>query len=121
MRVGECETDRNGRIIRLERECFGQGWIFKDWEAFWNREDAPCYVPELHDTAYTKKDIVILCGGQEEIAEKLFYEADWQSPSALLDEWTDMGVSAVCGKCGGLFLTSDTGKCPHCGTEYPEE
>lgn len=83
MRVGECETDQNGRIIRLERECFGQGWIFKDWEAFRNRENAPCYVPELHDTAYTKKDFVVLCGG--------------------------------------LFLTSDAGKCPHCGTEYPEE
>ena len=40
----------------LEREYFQQGWIFKDWRAFRNNMDAPCYVPELDDTVYTKKD-----------------------------------------------------------------
>lgn len=48
--------------------------------------------------------------------EKLFYELDWQSPSALWDEWVDVGEAALCGRCGRLFLISDTEKCPHCGT-----
>ncbi len=52
----------------LEREYFRQGWIFKDWRAFRNNMDAPCYVPELDDTVYTKKNFLALCNNQEEIA-----------------------------------------------------
>lgn len=32
--VGICETDDKENTIRLEREYFRQGWIFKDWGAF---------------------------------------------------------------------------------------
>ena len=53
--------------------------------------DAPCYVPELDDTVYTKKDFLQLCNNQEEIAEELFEQLDWQSPSTLFNEWEDMG------------------------------
>ena len=35
---------------KLMREYYRQGWIFKDEEAFLNRPDAVCYVPELSDT-----------------------------------------------------------------------
>ena len=57
--VGICKTDDKGHIIKIEREYFQQGWIFKDWGAFRNSMDAPCYVPELDDTVYTKKDFAI--------------------------------------------------------------
>lgn len=83
-RIGSCNVDRNGSITELQREFFGQGWIFKDWKAFHQYQDKPCYVPELSDTVYMRDDFMSLCNNQEEIAEKLFYEVDWQSPSALM-------------------------------------
>ena len=62
--------------------------------------DAPCYVSELDDTVYTKKDFLALCNNQEEIAEELFMQLDWQSPSTLFNEWEDMGEIGACEKCG---------------------
>lgn len=32
--IGICRTDEDGNIAELQREFFGQGWVFKDWEAF---------------------------------------------------------------------------------------
>ena len=29
--AGICETDGQGNVIKLEREYFRQGWVFKDW------------------------------------------------------------------------------------------
>ena len=43
-RIGICKVDRNGCIMELQKEFFGQGWIFKDWNAFHNDRKAPCYV-----------------------------------------------------------------------------
>ncbi len=86
-RVGRCEMDRSGNIIELERGFFRQGWVFKDWDAFYNKPEAPCYVPELSDAVYSSRDFIVLCNGREEMAERLFLELDWQSPSTVLDEW----------------------------------
>ena len=94
-RIGICRTDGDGNIIELQREFFRQGWVFKDWDTFHNRPDMPCYVPELHDAVYTRNEFMNLCNGQEEIAERLFYEVDWQSPSTLLDEWERTGESDI--------------------------
>lgn len=69
--VGICETDDKGNIIKIEREYFRQGWIFKDWGAFRDSMDAPCYVPELNDTVYTKRDFLALCNDQEETAHTM--------------------------------------------------
>ena len=90
-RIGICKVDKDGNIIELQREFFGQGWVFKDWEAFRNHPDAPCYVPELTDAVYTRNDLMALCNGQEELAEELFDQLDWQSPSTLMDEWERTG------------------------------
>ena len=98
----------------LEREYFQQGWIFKDWRAFRNNMDAPCYVPELDDTVYTKKDFLQLCNNQEEIAEELFEQLDWQSPSTLFNEWEDMGEIGACEICGKLLLVFGLERCPYC-------
>ncbi len=51
-RIGICKVDSDGNIVELQREFFSQGWVFKDWEAFQNRPDAPCYVTELDDAVY---------------------------------------------------------------------
>ena len=40
-RIDICKTDRNGNITELQRASFGQGWIFKDWDAFHCHRDAP--------------------------------------------------------------------------------
>lgn len=114
-RIGICKVDRNGCIIELQKEFFGQGWIFKDWNAFHNDRKAPCYVPELSDTVYTGNDFMSLCGNQEEIAERLFYEVDWQSPTTLMYEWETDGELDTCAQCGKMFLSYDVHGCPHCG------
>lgn len=120
-RIGICKIDEDGNIVELQREFFSQGWVFKDWEAFGNRPDAPCYVPELDDTVYTRNDFMALCNSQEEIAEELFYEVDWQSPSTLMNDWEIAGEIAACGKCGKLFMAYNVKQCPHCGADIPKE
>lgn len=94
-RIGICEVDQDWNITKLQREFFGQGWVFKDWDAFQNYPDAPCYVPELHDAVYTRNDLTALCNGQEEMAEELFDQLDWQSPSTLMDEWERTGETGI--------------------------
>ena len=118
--VGICKTDDKGHIIKIEREYFQQGWIFKDWGAFRSSMDAPCYVPELDDTVYTKKDFLALCNNQEEIAEELFMQLDWQSPSTLFNEWEDMGEIGACEKCGKLLLVFGLERCSYCGKDIAE-
>lgn len=113
-RIGICKADNCGNITELRREFSGQGWIFKDWEAFREHPDAPCYVPELEDVIYTGNDFMALCNGQEEIAEELFDGVDWQNPSALMEEWERAGEIDTCRKCGKLFLSYHVKGCPHC-------
>ena len=36
----------------------------------------------------------------EEIAERLFYEVDWQSPTTLMYEWETDGELDTCAQCG---------------------
>lgn len=103
-RIGICKVDADGNIVELKREFFGQGWVFKDWDAFQNRPAAPCYVPELDDTVYTRNDFMNLCNNQEEIAEELFYEVDWQNPCMFMNEWEIYGEIDTCEKCGKLQL-----------------
>lgn len=119
--AGICKIDKDGNIVELQREYFRQGWIFRDWDAFRNHPNAPCYVPELFDTVYTRNDLIDLCNGQEEIAEELFYQLDWQSPSTLLDEWEDTEVIGTCKKCGKLYFLFGIKKCPYCGADHEED
>ena len=116
--IGICKVDRDGSITELQREFFRQGWIFKDWAAFHSKLDMPCYVPELHDVVYTRNDFMALCNGQEEIAERLFYEVDWQSPYTLMDEWERNGEIGICRECGKIYLLFNVNKCPYCGADH---
>jgi hypothetical protein len=38
---------------------------------------------------YTRDDLVMLCGGDEEKAEALFNHLDWMCPETLWNEWLD--------------------------------
>lgn len=121
MKVGTYRIDEDGNIVELKRECYGQGWIFKDKDAFENNPDAPCYVPELSDMVYTRNDFLGMCNGQEEIAERVFESIDWQHPETYLDElWMgDEPELAEC-SCGKWFWCYGVKKCPYCGKEREE-
>lgn len=83
------------------------GFIFKDYEAYENDWDAPCYVPEYaaEDVAvtidgieyecggskdkcdwYSHKDLLKICGYNHKICDTLFQEIDWCYPSTWLDD-----------------------------------
>lgn len=118
MKVGSCKIDKNGILINIHREYWSQGWIFKETEAFEISHSLPCYVSELSDKVYTKKDILALCDNQERIAEKIFYQLDWQTPEALLDEEISIGELTVCEGCQHLFESYHTMQCPNCGHNH---
>lgn len=85
--IGSLTYDQEGNVVKVDREYFQQGYIFKDDDAFENRPDDVCYVPELSDTLYTKRDFVNIAYGNEDLAKDLFETVDWQSPESLLTEW----------------------------------
>lgn len=114
LKIGSIE---NGVV---NREWFSQGWIFKDEEAYINDKDKPCYVPELSDEIYTGNDFLRLCKGQEDFADELFEEVDWQCPESLMCDWLFNDEWVECEGCGKLFNTGYTdGKmiCPYCGKD----
>lgn len=120
-KVGECVVDREGVILVLRRECFGQGWIFKDWGAFYHEPQKPCYVPELSEKVYTRADFLSLCKGQEDIAEMVFEGVDWQCPEVYLDEQYRDGELDTCGFCGNIFKSHEADRCPYCGASRREK
>lgn len=75
----------NQKTGKIEREWYRQGYVFKDEEAFLNRPDDVCYIPELSDNIYTRNDIVSICKGNKKIAEEVFYNVDWQSPETEIE------------------------------------
>lgn len=81
--------DKIGRIEdgKITREWYGQGYVFKDWDAFYNRPDDPCYVAEYSDTIYTRNDFLEMTDGHVDLAEQIFEFVDWQSPWTVFDEW----------------------------------
>jgi len=108
----------------IDRDYYGQGWIFKDEEAFSNYYDKPCYVPELSDEVYTKQRIIDLCGGREDFARICFEIIDWQSPETLVEEFFVNGEWAECPACGYWYSRyANKAPCGKCGgpLEYKED
>jgi hypothetical protein len=100
----------------IEREYFGQGYIFKDEEAFYGHPDKPCYVPELSDTAYTRQGLIELCGGREDFATECFQTVDWQHPETWVDEQFRHGEWDTCPKCGHWYdRHAEMLPCSKCG------
>lgn len=121
-RIGKCVINGDGEIVKLEKEYYRQGWIFKDEYAFCHEPGKPCYVPEEEEeNFYTREDFIALCNGQEEIAEMIFDEVDWQHPETCFDEQFQYGELDICQSCHKIFVSYDVACCPYCGAERTEE
>lgn len=89
-KFGMCKQTEKGFVF--SGEWSGQGWVFKDEEAFEKNWDAPCYVPEgeieLVDRCefYTHNDLLKLCYNNHKLCDSVFSEIDWQYPETLLEE-----------------------------------
>lgn len=106
----------------IEREYYGQGMIYKNWEAYYDTAypDQVCYIPELSDSLYTRQDFLDICNGQPEIADRIFEEVDWQSPETCLeDQWYE--ELAICPDCKKWYWCYDVEKCPNCGNVKEHE
>lgn len=106
--IGKIE---NNRVIK---EYYGQGCIYKNFDAFENRTEEICYIPEhsgeddepleqhatytYQDFYYMAKEFMInnpdvydwtISFGYtpQMIAKQLFLSLDWQNPYTLIDEW----------------------------------
>lgn len=118
LKVGSIEDDGEDYVIH--REFYGQGMIFKDEDAYRNHKDQPCYAPETSDAVYTGNDFLEMCNCQEEFADELFEEVDWQHPETLMEDWFVNNEWVRCEKCGRLINYGDgcnNKKCPSCGWE----
>ena len=117
-RIGKRALNEDGEIVELEKEYYRQGWIFKDEYAFHHEPKKPCYVPEEEEEGfYTREDFLVLCNGQEDIAEMIFDEVDWQHPETYFDEQFQCGELDLCGSCGKIFMSYGVDHCPYCGSE----
>lgn len=112
--VGKCI--QQGDDWEIEKAWYGQGMVFKSWEAYENRPDDPCYVPELSDNVYTANGILELCNGQKDKADELFEQLDWAHPESQKEDLYMNGEWATCPKCGIVDLAGEESDiCPICG------
>ncbi len=101
---------------KLKREYYRQGWICKDEEAFLFHPDRVCYVPELSDTPYTRKDFIKLCNGQDNFAADCFDAVDWQSPATFIEEQYRDNEWGWCPHCKRIYrMEGEVRPCPACG------
>ena len=115
-KIGSYIPPRDGHPAIIQREWLRQGFVFKDESAFTNDPDRVCYIPELSDNVYTRRDFVNLCGGQEDFAQTLFHAVDWQHPETLLEDNLHDGIWGRCSNCGMLYddPDSESSICPSC-------
>ncbi len=120
--IGSYSPERGNEPEIIDRDYYRQGWIFKDEDAFQNRPDDVCYIPELSDEKYTRNDILKILAGDEELAETMFEELDWQHPESLLEDWQINGEIVYCKTCK-KYLQVEDGElitCPVCGTKLED-
>jgi len=108
MKIGELKTKGTKTIVE-----FGEtenGYVYKDYGAFYNKTDDICYIPELglgigsevHEitkdsSTYTYSQLLEMCKKYvdrnnldktaEELVVELFEAIDWQHPGTQLDFW----------------------------------
>ena len=99
--IGKKIETREGIFYELEYN--GEGNIYKNEDAFLNRPDEVCYVPEYaaeghkdwrvpqNENCFTHNSLLALCKGNEEVCQDLFYSLEWTYPATLLDEWDSNG------------------------------
>jgi len=118
LKVGQYTPATGETEAIIEREFYGQGYIFKDEESFDTSLDTVCYVPELSDAAYTHQCFLDMMDGQEALARDLFDRVDWQHPETLLEEDYANGEYTDCLECGRIFACYGKTECPHCNSPY---
>jgi tRNA(Ile)-lysidine synthase TilS/MesJ len=114
LKVGHYTPASNETEAIIEREFYGQGYIFKDEEAYNTGLNIPCYIPELSDAVYTHQSFLDMMDGQESLARNLFERVDWQHPETLLEEDFASGECDICPECGRMFACYDRAECLHC-------
>ena len=104
----------------IEREFYNQGMVFKDEEAFYEHPDQACYISELFDNVYTRKDFMELAEGNVKIAEAIFAWCDWASPESVFEDMFACNEFTRCPECNELVYVGDQEnvKCEHCKTEF---
>jgi len=121
LKVGKyIEASENSEAI-IEREFYGQGYIYKDEKAYENSLNQVCYIPELGDTLYTHQSFLDMCDNQEALAWDIFDQVDWQHPETLLEENFIHGEYDNCEQCGRMFISYNATECPHCHRAYQNE
>lgn len=100
----------------IERESTFEGCIFKDERAFLNKTGV-CYVGELDDTEYTYEDFIDMANNNEDIAKRIFYSLNWQSPGTKLEELIEQDEVHTCTNCNKMFLSYDVENCPYCNAK----
>lgn len=121
LKIGEYipADEESGTPEVIDRGYYRQGWIFKDEEAYLDEEhpDRICYIPELSDFLYTRKDFLNMCNGQSEIADRIFDEVDWQRPETCLeDQWYE--ELSICPHCQKWYWCYGVDQCPYCGKKH---
>ena len=58
-------------------------------------DDGISYAQRVVENCYTGKDFVNECGGDVELAERLFHYCDWQHPSSALPEVKDIEAGEI--------------------------
>ena len=114
IQIGSIKRSDDG-TLKLERGATAQGAVFKDEDAFLNRPDDICYIPELSDNCYTKNTLLELCLGDESLATQMFYALDWQHPETFVDEMIVEEEWGYCPKCQKLYqMCGERKHCPTC-------
>lgn len=62
---------------------------------------------EVGDKAWTRQAFLDLAEGSEEVAEYLFENVDWQSPSSLFLEDVKSEIIIRCDRCNRLFVPDE--------------
>lgn len=121
-KVGEFILGNQNHPGKISREYFGQGYIFKDEEAFLHHPEKACYISELSDVVYTKNDLLSLCRDNVKMAEECFYSLDWQHPESWIDEQCRNDEFGYCPVCGEYYAMHGTPCCcPKCGWDPDSE
>lgn len=119
--IGSIQIDPDTKQYKIDRGPTSQGYVYKNEENYYENPDKPCYIPELHDTIYTKNDFLELTRNNESIADLLFDIVDWQSPETLFDEWLNYNLIVECEHCHNYVIYGDgmenTTHCPYCNTK----
>lgn len=105
--IGSYSPENEGKPEIIDRDYYRQGWIFKDEDAFQNRPDDVCYIPELSDEKYTRNDILKILAGDERTGKDNVrgagLAASRKSAGRLESKWRNCLVSALYRICSDIW------------------